>query len=168
MKIRRRPHPISPSPASKPRSGSTGTKRLPTRNRMGASMDWPLYNAQGELIDRAAIQAKVVEQTALNRAKKGSSSPAEAPEVSLTDQVLAAAQESLQPPPKPAKSAPTSALAKFKAKYGKAPWYIKAKGSTAGRDSIYLTADSGAAEGEIPTTFEGVQVRITYVKRGRR
>jgi hypothetical protein len=200
MKIRRRAHPNTPTiGTTKPRSGSMGTKRLPTRNRMGASMDWPLYNAQGELVDRAAIQAKVVARTAANRvqaAANGSSSPASVNAVDLTleiadevlrfrkeaetkglphlspdallHEVLHAKHKAAQAPPKPAKAIPDSPLQAFKKQHSKSPWFISAKGASNGHDSIYLTADNNAKEEDIPTTFQGVQVRITYVRRGAR
>lgn len=157
MKIRRRAHPISPAIGyTRPRPGSVGTKRLPTRNRMGASMDWPLYNAQGEPIDRAAIQAQVVARTAANRVQAAANGTLKIePETAKTDKL-------------PAEIKTLSPLQAFKQQYRKAPWFISAKGASNGHDSIYITADNNAKDGEIPTTFQGVQVRITYVRRGAR
>lgn len=160
MKIRRRAHPISPTyGTTKPRPGSVGTKRLPTRNRMGASMDWPLYNAQGELVDRAAIRAKVAARTAANRVQAAANGTLkvepEQPKVAVA-KVETPATKTLSP------------LQAFKQQYRNAPWFISAKGATNGHDSIYITADNNAKEDEIPTTFQGVQVRITYVRRGAR
>ena len=160
MKIRRRAHPISPSiGTTKPRPGSVGTKRLPTRNRMGASVDWPLYNAQGELVDRAAIQAKVAARTAANRVQAAANGTLkvepEQPKVPVA-KVEAPVFKTLSP------------LQAVKQQYRNAPWFISAKGATNGHDSIYITADNNAKEDEIPTTFQGVQVRITYVRRGAR
>lgn len=160
MKIRRRAHPTNPTyGTTKPRPGSVGTKRLPTRNRMGASMDWPLYNARGEFIDRAAIQAKVVARTAANRVQAAANGTLkvepEQPKVAVA-KVEAPVVKTLSP------------LQAFKQQYRNAPWFISAKGATNGHDSIYITADNNAKEDEIPTTFQGVQVRITYVRRGAR
>ena len=160
MKIRRRAHPTNPTyGTTKPRPGSVGTKRLPTRNRMGASMDWPLYNAQGELVDRAAIQAKVAARTAANRVQAAANgtlkTEPEQPKVPVA-KVEAPVVKTLSP------------LQAFKQQYRNAPWFISAKGATNGHDSIYITADNNAKEDEIPTTFQGVQVRITYVRRGAR
>jgi len=160
MKIRRRAHPTNPTyGTTKPRPGSVGTKRLPTRNRMGASMDWPLYNAQGELVDRAAIQAKVAARTAANRVQAAANgtlkTEPEQPKVAVA-KVEAPVVKTLSP------------LQAFKQQYRNAPWFISAKGATNGHDSIYITADNNAKEDEIPTTFQGVQVRITYVRRGAR
>jgi len=160
MKIRRRAHPTNPTyGTTKPRPGSVGTKRLPTRNRMGASMDWPLYNAQGELVDRAAIQAKVAARTAANRVQAAANGTLkvepEQPKVAVA-KVEAPVVKTLSP------------LQAFKQQYRNAPWFISAKGATNGHDSIYITADNNAKEDEIPTTFQGVQVRITYVRRGAR
>ncbi len=160
MKIRRRAHPTNPTyGTTKPRPGSVGTKRLPTRNRMGASMDWPLYNAQGELVDRAAIQAKVAARTAANRVQAAANGTLkiepEQPKVPMT-KVEAPVVKTLSP------------LQAFKQQYRNAPWFISAKGATNGHDSIYITAADSAKEDEIPTTFQGVQVRITYVRRGAR
>lgn len=160
MKIRRRAHPTNPTyGTTKPRPGSVGTKRLPTRNRMGASMDWPLYNAQGELVDRAAIQAKVAARTAANRVQAAANgtlkTEPEQPKVAVA-KVEAPATKTLSP------------LQAFKQQYRNAPWFISAKGATNGHDSVYLTAADSAKEDEIPTTFQGVQVRITYVRRGAR
>lgn len=160
MKIRRRAHPTNPTyGTTKPRPGSVGTKRLPTRNRMGASMDWPLYNAQGELVDRAAIQAKVAARTAANRVQAAANGTLkvepEQPKVAVA-KVEAPVVKTLSP------------LQAFKQQYRNAPWFISAKGATNGHDSIYITAADSAKEDEIPTTFQGVQVRITYVRRGAR
>lgn len=160
MKIRRRAHPTNPTyGTTKPRPGSVGTKRLPTRNRMGASMDWPLYNAQGEPIDRAAIQAKVAARTAANRVQAAANgtlkTEPEQPKVAVA-KVEAPVVKTLSP------------LQAFKQQYRNAPWFISAKGATNGHDSVYLTAADSAKEDEIPTTFQGVQVRITYVRRGAR
>jgi hypothetical protein len=160
MKIRRRAHPTNPTyGTTKPRPGSVGTKRLPTRNRMGASMDWPLYNAQGELVDRAAIQAKVAARTAANRVQAAANGTLkvepEQPKVAVA-KVEAPVVKTLSP------------LQAFKQQYRNAPWFISAKGATNGHDSVYLTAADSAKEDEIPTTFQGVQVRITYVRRGAR
>jgi hypothetical protein len=160
MKIRRRAHPNTPTiGTTKPRSGSIGTKRLPTRNRMGASMDWPLYNAQGELVDRAAIQAKVVARTAANRVQAAANCTIKVePEQPKTPVVQT----------EPAVAKALSPLQAFKKQHSKSPWFISAKGASNGHDSIYLTADTNSKEEDIPTTFQGVQVRITYVRRGAR
>jgi len=182
MKIRRRAHPISPSiGTTKPRPGSVGTKRLPTRNRMGASVDWPLYNAQGELVDRAAIQAKVAARTAANRVQAAAREVTQAlvaHDVSERAKFMEAANGTLKTEPEQPKvavakvEAPVvktlSPLQAFKQQYRNAPWFISAKGATNGHDSVYLTAADSAKEDEIPTTFQGVQVRITYVRRGAR
>lgn len=172
MKIRRRAHPTNPTyGTTKPRPGSVGTKRLPTRNRMGASMDWPLYNAQGELIDRAAIQAKVAARTAANRVQAAANGTLKVePEQPKGPDARALEAEVLHAVAKV--EAPVvktlSPLQAFKQQYRNAPWFISAKGATNGHDSVYLTAADSAKEDEIPTTFQGVQVRITYVRRGAR
>ena len=150
MKIRRRAHPTNPTyGTTKPRPGSVGTKRLPTRNRMGASMDWPLYNAQGEVVARTAANRV---QAAANGTLK---TEPEQPKVAVA-KVEAPVVKTLSP------------LQAFKQQYRNAPWFISAKGATNGHDSVYLTAADSAKEDEVPTTFQGVQVRITYVRRGAR
>lgn len=161
MKIRRRAHPINPTVGTtKPRPGSVGTKRLPTRNRMGSSMEWPLYNAQGEPIDRAAIQAQVAAKTAANRVLEAAADTYKTP--SRTEIKVVETKTEILPPKT------LSPLQAFKQQYRNAPWFISAKGASNGHDSIYITADNNAKDDEIPTTFQGVQVRITYVRRGAR
>jgi len=156
MKIRRRAHPIHPS-KSTPRNNPNPSKRLPTGTRMVNAPDVRLYNGQGELIDRQAIQAQVAARTAANR-------------------VQAAANGTLKVEPEQPKAVQTetsvpktlSPLQAFKAAYSKSPWFISVKGASNGHDSLYLTAADSAKDGDIPETFQGKKVRVTYVRRGSR
>lgn len=156
MKTRHRSHPVSPSKASSPRTSSMG-KRAPTGTRMGVKGSDPnLYNHEGGIIDIEAIQAKVVEKTKENIAKKAT-----------TVQVVSAANSvsDIQSAPRTAEARPIKdVLQYFKKDYGKMPWFRGAGIATG--DRLRLMVD-GKYKGETPETYQGIQIETVMVDKLR-